>query len=303
VQEKLDRLCSINKSLVKRNIELTKEISLKQVPDKTTKMAEVSAKLADMLLKMQQRADLITSNPLKLNQQQKDESFTSNPLKLTFKEDLVSDFYSYFWYLSNLFCVFKTFNSLSLVAYPTETNSINLFNLVSRKLEQSISIHKSYITMIRHYQDICRRDDLLLSCAYSTKHVLVLSGKENWAELLLFTNPDKLYSCAILLADNSDNSRIITSSCDGKEYMYLWDMRGALIKTYDKCKCIGGTLYIDTWLNSRDGNYYIINGNESSVKLYNYTNGDLLFSQSQSYCRSALFTSINALPRPRRRSR
>ena len=180
--------------------------------------------------------------------------------------------------LDNIFISFKSKSDILYLVYSTLKKSIIAYNLNTMEIIIEIkNAHKDYIDNFRHIYDIINKKDIILSLSSGDNNIKIWDIK-NWECLF---NINNLYRVGILLSAcflvNENVNYIITCNC----FLYniiVIDFKGNTIKKIKDSS--NYTLFIDIYFDKQKNQYYIITGNRTSVKSYNYDNNELYFTYS-----------------------
>ena len=203
--------------------------------------------------------------------------FKSNPNKIQLLTTLTEDSYSH-WGIDNTFTVFTTLNNISYLVYATEEYSIHFYNLNEQKLVKVIeNAHiEDQVTNFRHFVDKIKKRDILLSISADSRNVRLWDIKK-WE---LLTNITKIYSSGYLysasfLIDKGKYFIVTCNSSQNSESIKIFNFYGEYIK--DITNSNEDTYFIDTYYDNKLNKYFILTGNISYVKSYDYTENKLYF--------------------------
>ena len=199
------------------------------------------------------------------------------PIYIQSFKDLIND--SYLQYaLDNTYSIFKSINNSSYIVYSNKNKSIITYNIITNeKISEIKNAHNQYITNFRHYFDKIKRRDLIISIS-SDDNNIKLWDFNNWeliCDIKSINNKGYLYS-ACFLNIKENNINYILSSNDNyskSEYIKVYDFNGNKIKEISDSN--ERTFFIDTYYDNKFNIYYIIAGNNSYVKSYNYNENKL----------------------------
>ena len=203
--------------------------------------------------------------------------FKSNPSKIHYFSTLTDDSYSH-WGIDNTFTVFTALDNTSYLVYATEEYSIHFYNLNEQKLVKEIqNAHiEEQVTNFRHFVDKIKKRDILMSISADSRNVRLWDIK-NWE---LFTNITKIYSSGYLYSASFfiDNGKYFIATCNSSqksESIKIYDFYGDYVKDIDNSN--EDTYFIDTYYDNKLNKYFILTGNISYVKSYDYTENKLYF--------------------------
>ena len=202
---------------------------------------------------------------------------TNNPKNIKFISELTEDSYANVT-LDNTFTVFKSIYNILYLIYSNKKKSIISYNLENQKKICEInSHHKENINNLRHYLDENNKRDLILSLSNRDNNLKIWNIND-WQCLLNISDiyhRGNLFS-ACLLKDNID-FYAVTSNCNlsgDSEPIKLFDFKGDQIYEINDSDEL--TYFIDTYFDKKSNNNYIITGNDSYVKSYDF-NKKLLY--------------------------
>jgi len=196
--------------------------------------------------------------------------FKTEPKDLIYKEDICSTAHRTNS-IDKVFCAFKSFSGESIVAWGTPQYNIEIYDLEKGKIINTISkAHIQTIFSCRHYANTKKRIDYLISSSYDrTVKVWDLKKFSQITSIINAHSGYYIYSVSILCNEKENCNYIITSAPN--EYMKVWDFSGKLIRTFGQND--ESTYFIDTYYDTKDKKYYIINANSSDVKSYSFKTG------------------------------
>ena len=203
--------------------------------------------------------------------------FKSNPNKIHLFSTLTEDSYSH-WGIDNTFTIFTALDNISYLVYATEEYSIHFYNLNEQKLVKEIqNAHiEDIVTNFRHFVDKIKKRDILMSISADSRNVRLWDIK-NWE---LLTNITKIYSSgyiysASFLIENGKYFIITCNSSQKSESIKIFDFYGDYVK--DISDSNEDTYFIDTYYDNKLCKYFILTGNISYVKSYDYAENKLYF--------------------------
>ena len=183
--------------------------------------------------------------------------------------------------LDNIFIIFKSKSNILYLIYSTLNKSIIAYNLNQMQILIEIkNAHKDYIDNFRHSYDIKNKRDIILSLSSGDNNIKIWDVK-NWECIY---NINNIYKVGILLSAcfliNENINYIITCNC----FLYniiVIDFNGNKIKEINDSS--NYTLFIDTYFDIKKNKYYIITGNRTNVKSYDYQNNLLYYTYSDNF--------------------
>ncbi len=198
--------------------------------------------------------------------------FVYDPNDLVYKEDICSSAHKTNS-IDKVFCAFNTLSGESLVVWGTPQYSIEFYDLEKGKIIKTIlNAHNKTIFTCRHCVDLRNNVDYIITSSYD-KIVKVWDIK-SFQSILNIKNPHSgyyIYSVTILCDQKEGANYIITSAPN--EYMKVFDFIGTFMRSFGQND--ESTYFIDTYYDSKEGEYYIINANSSDVKSYVFKTGKL----------------------------
>ena len=203
--------------------------------------------------------------------------FKTNPNKIHYLTQLTDDSYSH-WGIDNTFTTFTSLNNISYLVYATEEYSIHFYNLNEQKLVKEIqNAHiEDQVTNLRHFVDKIKKRDILMSISADSRNVR-LWDINKWE---MITNITKIYSTGYLysasfLIDEGKYYIVTCNSSQKSEKIKIFDFYGEYIK--DISNSNEDTYFIDCYYDSILNKYFILTGNISYVKSYDYKENKLYF--------------------------
>ena len=193
--------------------------------------------------------------------------FASDPNKLIYKGDLCDTAHK-FNSIDKVFCAFKSFSGESYVVWGTPIYSLEFFNIEKNQIINTIKeAHMNIIFSCRHYPDKKNKIDYIITSSYD-RNVKIWNLKSFSYNLIVNThNNNYIYSVCLLFEENENKSYVITSS--PSDFMKVWDFTGKLLDRLGLSD--EGTYFIDTYYDSKNNKYYILNGNVNDVKSYSFS--------------------------------
>ena len=203
--------------------------------------------------------------------------FKTNPNKIQYLTQLTDDSYSH-WGIDNTFTTFTSLNNISYLVYATEEYSIHFYNLNEQKLVKEIqNAHiEDQVTNFRHFVDKIKRRDILMSISADSRNVRLWDINE-WE---MITNITKIYSTGYLysasfLIDEGKYYIVTCNSSQKSEKIKIFDFYGEYVK--DISNSNEDTYFIDCYYDTKLNKYFILTGNISYVKSYDYKENKLYF--------------------------
>ena len=198
---------------------------------------------------------------------------SSNPQNIYPAIKFTNESFSYFL-LDNIFCVFKSnYNDILYLIYTTKdkNNSIVVFNILNnQKINTIKNAHDKSISNFRYYLYKEFKRELLLTISAQNNNIKIWNIN-NWECLvnIININENGLMYSATILNDNSE-ILIITSNynIDGSEPIKVLDFNGNTIKINNSSN--DETYIIDTYHDYELNKNFIITGNRSDIKSYDY---------------------------------
>ena len=198
---------------------------------------------------------------------------SSNPQNIYPAIKFTNESFSYFL-LDNIFCVFKSnYNDILYLIYTTKdkNNSIVVFNILNnQKINTIKNAHDKSISNFRYYLYKEFKRELLLTISAQNNNIKIWNIN-NWECLvnIININENGLMYSATILNDNSE-ILIITSNynIDGSEPIKVLDFNGNTIKIINSSN--DETYIIDTYHDYELNKNFIITGNRSDIKSYDY---------------------------------
>ena len=270
IKDQLKKVLEEISNLKNENINLKKEInSLKNIQNENKSPAESILEketIEDSKLYIKEETDngkIITDN--------NNDYYKTNPINMHLLTILTDDSYSH-WGVDNTFTVFTSLDNTSYLVYSTEEYSIHFYNLNEQKLVKEIQNAHSedQITNFRHFVDIAKKRDILMSIAADSRNVRLWDIK-NWELLTNITKIYKtgyLYSASFLIDDNK--YYIVTcNSSKNSECIKVYDFYG--VQSKEICNSNEDTYFIDTYYDKKLLKYFILTGNIGYVKSYDFS--------------------------------
>ena len=179
--------------------------------------------------------------------------------------------------LDNSFTVFKAINNILYLIYANKNKSIICYDINElKKIKELKTNHNEYITNFRHYLDELNKRDLIMSISMIENSINIWN-LNNWECIQNITNINSVgYLCSSCFLFDNKGIHIITSNMnnDGNsEYIKVFNLKGQKIKEISDSN--DKTYFIDVFYENKSCKNYIITGNHSYVKSYDFTNNNL----------------------------
>ena len=198
--------------------------------------------------------------------------FSSNPYNLKYKGDICNTAHKSNS-IDKVFCAFKSYSNESFIVWGTTIYSIEFFDLEKNKIINTIkNAHINTIYSCRHYQDKKNKLDYLITSSYD-RNVKVWNVKDFTSKVIIYNahTSNYIYSACILFEENENKNYIITS-CPS-DFMKIWDFSAKLVEKIGHMD--ENTYFVDTYYDSKNKKYYILNGNYADVKSYDFKSGEV----------------------------
>jgi len=200
-------------------------------------------------------------------------SLNINPKNIQFLKEITKDSYSDYT-LDNTFCVFNSIDNILYLTYATKYKSIIFYNLINeQKINEIKEAHKKLITNFRHYFDKINQIDLIITISSDDNTIKLwkVCNMECLANIQNINENGKLYSACFLT--NKNHNYIITTHYrkylgNISEPIKVYDFNGNKIKEIKNSN--DRTCFIDTFFDNESSKNYIITGNYSYSKSYEY---------------------------------
>jgi len=258
------------------------------------KIAEIETKINLQLDQLEKILLPSTSEGLILkNSNQK---FTGDPAKLTFKMDICTTSHKANS-IDSVFTAFKSIKGNSYVVWGTPSHTIEVYDLKLEIVKTIPAAHLNTIFSCRHYLDKKNKTDYVITSSYD-RSVKVWNVSDNWNCVVTITNAHTgyyIYSVCIL-CNEIDNKNYIISAAPN-EFSKIWEFSGKHVKDFGINT--ESTYFINSWFDSKNKKYYIINGNSTDVKAYEFKTGAFYKSfkgTPQTWHMSALINEVNNIP-------
>jgi len=263
----------LNSKITCDHISLNNEEKRKKLSNQLDSLLEELESKFDA--KMQQIEDdilLQKDNPLIYSIYNSSQKFVKDPRDFVYKEDICSSAHKTNS-IDKVFCAFKAFSGEALVVWGTPQYSIEFFDLDKNKIIKTIiKAHNQTIFSCRHYSDIRKRIDYLITSSYD--RTVKVWDLKSYSYFINITNAHSgyyIYSVSILCDEKEDANYIITSAPN--EYMKVWDFKGKFVRNFGQND--ESTYFIDVYYDTKEKNSYILNANSTDVKSYSFKNWQL----------------------------
>ena len=199
--------------------------------------------------------------------------FKKDPTNLTYKEDICNTAHKTNS-IDKVFCAFKSLQGESLIVWGTPQYSIEFYDLDKAKIIKTILYaHNQIIFSCRHFPDFKNNIDYIITSSYDrTIKIWNLKEFQPILNINSFSVGNYIYSVLILCEQNEGNNYVITSGQN--DDMRIYDFKGSYLGIFG-VNDNRNTYFIDTYYDSKEEVYYIINGNGSDVKSYVFKTKDL----------------------------
>lgn len=263
----------LNSKITCDHISLSNEEKRKNLANKLDSLLEELESKFDA--KMEQIEDEILlpkDNPIIYSLYNSSQKFVKDPRDFVYKEDICSSAHKTNS-IDKVFCAFKAFSGEALVVWGTPQYSIEFFDLDKNKIIKTIiKAHNQTIFSCRHYSDIRKRIDYLITSSYD--RTVKVWDLKSYSYFINITNAHSgyyIYSVSILCDEKEDANYIITSAPN--EYMKVWDFKGKFVRNFGQND--ESTYFIDVYYDTKEKNSYILNANSTDVKSYSFKNWQL----------------------------
>ena len=199
-------------------------------------------------------------------------NFSSDPKNLIFRGDICSTAHK-INSIDKVFCAFKSFTNEKYVVWSTSLQDIEFFDLEKNQIIKTIkNSHINIIYSCRHFPDKNNKIDYLITSSYD-RNVKIWNVYNFSCVLTLFNAhmSNQIYSVCILCEQIKNKNYIITSCTN--DFMKIWDFSGKLIDKFGLMD--ENTYFIDSYYDNKFKKYYILNGNFSDVKSYDFEEREL----------------------------
>ena len=209
----------------------------------------------------------------------KSNDFLNNPRAIQLMDIIAENAYG--CSLENIFITFKSKSDILYLIFSTLSKSIIAYNLNKMKIITEIkNAHEDYIDNFRYNYDIKNKKDIILSISSGDNNIKIWDINN----FNCIYNINKLYKVGIILSAcfliNKDINYIITCNC----FLYnilVVDFKGNKIKEINNSS--NYTIYIDIFFDVQKNKNYIITGNKTNVKSYDYERGELYYTYSDNF--------------------
>ena len=198
--------------------------------------------------------------------------FSNDPQELEFKQDICSTAHKTNS-IDRVFCAFKSFLDESLVVWGSVNFNIEFFDLEKNKIIKTfIRAHNQTVFSCRHYQDLRRRIDYIITSSYD-RHIKVWDYKQTNAVLSIPNAHNGYYIYSVCMLYNIKEESMYIISSVPNEKMKIFDFHGKYLKNFGQDN--ESSYFVDSFYDRAKKNYYIINANSSDVKSYEFPSGNL----------------------------
>ena len=211
--------------------------------------------------------------------------FHTNPAKLQFNQ-MITDYDE--GTLPNMIAIYENVHRKIILAYSSKNYSINLLQIVTRRVDGTLKGHRSSIKCIKYYYD--SNSEKLISS--STDNSIIIWNLINYSCQIRLTdlyNSSYIFSCLLV---NIDDNPFIISSALSNEVMKIFCLDGEFQGDLGSRDF---TIFIDYWFDPFQIEHYIINCNNHNVKLYNFRTKELYksFRAKDCFHHTAFITTQN----------
>lgn len=198
--------------------------------------------------------------------------YASNPKNLYFRKNLTLSAQRTYL-IDKVFCAFTSFQKQTLLVWGNITN-LEFFDIDNNKLIKEIaSAHLSQIFCCRHYPDNKAKVDYILTtshdCSIKVWNVNLFTNEA------FIRNPyvtkKNIFSACLLIDHHLQQKYIISSSVS--DFMKLYEFNGRYRYSFGISD--GNTFFINSYYDSKNKRYYIINGNSLDIRSYDLKDGSL----------------------------
>jgi WD40 repeat protein len=220
--------------------------------------------------------------------------FTSDPKELKYKKD-ITDKCQKSYTIDSVFTAFTTLEGKQFVAWGTSAFVIEVYDLTTDAIVNTLSGHTQHIYIVRHFRKTSL--DYLLSTSYE-RNCKVWDLKNNVCAATVSSchSGYYLYSALIIFDDLKESTPYIVTTAPN-EYTKVWDFKGNHVK--DIAAVSDYTYYINTWYDNKNSKIYIVNANSTDIKIYDFRTGSLFRAfkaESVTWHMSAFVHDISEVP-------
>ena len=179
------------------------------------------------------------------------------------------------------FCLFCSIDRILYLIYTSREYSIISYDLINdKRINQIKKAHNNYISNFRQYLDGINKRDLLISVSTLINNIKVWNIK-NYECLC---NLENIYDKSVILSACllNENNKIFIVTCNEPQYFFeeikVFELKGNIYKkiyNYDDL-----THYIDSYYDNNLSKNFIITGNASYPRSYDYSNSKLYHKYS-----------------------
>ena len=191
-------------------------------------------------------------------------------------KNITKDSYVPYYIRVNSFCLFKSIDKILYLIYASEACSIISFDLINdKRINEIKKAHSTYISSFRHYLDGINKRDLIISVSTIDNNIKVWNIKNYEC----ICNIKNIYEESVVLSAcfiNENNSIFIVASNEPHnifEETKVFDLNGNKYKeiyNYDDL-----TRYIDSYYDKNLSKNFIVTGNVSYPRSYDYNSSKL----------------------------
>ena len=199
-------------------------------------------------------------------------NFSSDPKNLKYKGDICINAHKHNS-INKVFCAFKSFSNETFIVWGTNMYFIEFFDLDKNEIVKTIkNAHINVIYSCRHYPDKKNKIDYLITSSHD-RNVKIWDISDFSCKLTIYGShmSNHIYSVSILFEENKNMNYVITS-CPN-DFMKIYDFSGKLLQKFGQMD--ENTYFLDTYYDNKTKKYFILNGNSTDVKSYNFKDGEI----------------------------
>ena len=262
-------------SLIKENKDLKSQINIlkEDIKMKDFKISFLEKKLnlqEEQIKSLKSSLDNLTN--IKESQNKKEDiqnkELLNKLMKLKFNKDITANAPNYIT-LTQTFSVFKSLKGQTILSWFTKKRTIELYDLDEDILLKTINnAHTNDIHCCRHFLDTKNNNDLLITCSYD-KSIKIWNIEQLDSPILTIENAHSngfIFSPCILSHEKLSENYIISGA--DEELIKIFDFHGKFLEKQTKVDEYIN--FLDTYYDKKEDKFYIINGNSSNVKVYNF---------------------------------
>lgn len=212
------------------------------------------------------------TNKIKKIKENENKNFNNQPNDICFLENITIDSFAE-TYSEYKFDVFQSVNNILTLVYSNIKYSIIFFNLIdNKKIIEIKKAHSYLISHLRHYLDKFNEIDYVISISYLNKNIKLWNINTFYCLFdLEYINANSYVTSACFLNENNQNYVLtcnFNSNNEKCDLIKVFDFKGNKIKEI-KDSNENAHIIINFYDNKTKINY-IITGNDSYAKSYNY---------------------------------